>query len=124
MQVTSTVSLSLSLSATIAHMRFDKNTVWIHHNTFASENKNASRLNSLSTLKKSLVVIGLKEMKLHGCRWSHTYNVGGVSQFCIESEDRVMNHDLASFPGPTQLSVACSMENRGESGIFSHMSMM
>ena len=29
---------------------------------------------------------------------------------------------LASFPGPTQLSVACSTEKRGEPGIFSHVS--
>ena len=30
---------------------------------------------------------------------------------------------LASFPGPTQLSIACSTEKRGEPGIFSHVSM-
>ena len=30
---------------------------------------------------------------------------------------------LASFPGPAQLSVACSTEKRGEPGIFSHVSM-
>ena len=30
---------------------------------------------------------------------------------------------LASFPDPTQLSVACSTEKRGEPGIFSHVSM-
>ena len=29
---------------------------------------------------------------------------------------------LASFPGPAQLSVACSTEKRGEPGIFSHVS--
>ena len=29
---------------------------------------------------------------------------------------------VASFPGPAQLSVACSMEKQGEPGIFSHMS--
>ena len=29
---------------------------------------------------------------------------------------------LASFPGPTQLSVACSTDKRGEPGIFSHVS--
>ena len=35
------------------------------------------------------------------------------------------SHDsapLASFPGPAQLSVACSTEKRGEPGIFSHVS--
>ena len=31
---------------------------------------------------------------------------------------------IASFPGPAQLFVACSMEKRGEPGIFSHVSMM
>ena len=31
---------------------------------------------------------------------------------------------LASFPCSAQLSIACSMEKRGEPGIFSHMSMM
>ena len=31
---------------------------------------------------------------------------------------------IASFPGPAQLSVACSMEKWGEPGIFSHVSMM
>ena len=30
---------------------------------------------------------------------------------------------IASFPGPTQLFVACSTEKRGEPGIFSHVSM-
>ena len=30
---------------------------------------------------------------------------------------------IASFPGPTQLFVAISMEKRGEPGIFSHVSM-
>ena len=30
---------------------------------------------------------------------------------------------LASFPGPTQFFVACSMEKRGKPGIFSHVSM-
>ena len=30
--------------------------------------------------------------------------------------------NLASFPGPAQLSVACSTEKRGEPGIFSHVS--
>ena len=34
------------------------------------------------------------------------------------------NKSLASFPGPTQLFVACSTEKRGEPGIFSHVSMM
>ena len=29
---------------------------------------------------------------------------------------------VALFPGPTQLSVACSTEKRGEPGIFSHVS--
>ena len=29
---------------------------------------------------------------------------------------------IASFPGPAQLSVACSTEKRGEPGIFSHVS--
>ena len=29
---------------------------------------------------------------------------------------------LASFPGPTELSVACGTEKRGEPGIFSHVS--
>ena len=32
-------------------------------------------------------------------------------------------HDLASFLGPAQLSVACSTEKWGEPGIFSHVSM-
>jgi len=31
---------------------------------------------------------------------------------------------LASFPGLSQLSITCSTEERGEPGIFSHMSMM
>ena len=31
---------------------------------------------------------------------------------------------LASFPGPAQLSDACSTVKRGEPGIFSYMSMM
>ena len=30
---------------------------------------------------------------------------------------------IASFPGPAQLSVACSIEKQGEPGIFSHVSM-
>jgi len=30
---------------------------------------------------------------------------------------------VASFPGPAQLSVACSTEKRGEPGIFSHVNM-
>jgi len=30
---------------------------------------------------------------------------------------------VASFPGPAQLSVACSTEKQGEPGIFSHVSM-
>ena len=30
---------------------------------------------------------------------------------------------LASFPGPAQLSVACSTKNQEEPGIFSHVSM-
>ena len=29
---------------------------------------------------------------------------------------------IASFPGPAQLSIACSTEKRGEPGIFSHVS--
>ena len=32
-------------------------------------------------------------------------------------------YEVASFPGPAQLSIACSAEKRGEPGIFSHMSM-
>ena len=32
--------------------------------------------------------------------------------------------EVASFPGSTQLSVACSMVKRGKPGIFSHISMM
>jgi len=31
---------------------------------------------------------------------------------------------LALFPGPAQLSVACSTEKRGEPGIFSHVSKL
>ena len=31
---------------------------------------------------------------------------------------------VTSFPGSTQLSIACSTEKQGEPGIFSHMSMM
>ena len=30
---------------------------------------------------------------------------------------------LASFPGPTQLIVACSTEKRGEPGMFPHVSI-
>ena len=30
---------------------------------------------------------------------------------------------VASFPGPAQLSVACSMKKQGKPGIFSHVSM-
>ena len=30
-------------------------------------------------------------------------------------------YGLASFPGPAQLSVACSTVKRGEPGIFSHV---
>ena len=32
------------------------------------------------------------------------------------------NCNVASFPGPAQLSVACSTEKREEPGIFSHVS--
>ena len=32
-------------------------------------------------------------------------------------------YTIALFPGPTQLSVACSTVKRGEPGIFSHVSM-
>ena len=32
------------------------------------------------------------------------------------------SYSVASFPGPAQLSVACSTEKRGERGIFSHVS--
>ena len=31
--------------------------------------------------------------------------------------------NIASFPGPTHLSITCSMEKRGEPGVFSHVSM-
>ena len=41
-----------------------------------------------------------------------------VSQLCSNS------YILASFPGPAQLSIACSTEKRGEPGIFSHVNMM
>ena len=34
-----------------------------------------------------------------------------------------MNHVVASFPGPTQLSVACRTKKCGEPDIFSHMSI-
>ena len=37
--------------------------------------------------------------------------------------DEQFGVEVASFPGPAQLSVTCSMEKRGEPGIFSHMSM-
>ena len=37
---------------------------------------------------------------------------------------RTCVYRIASFPGPTQLFVACSTEKRGEPGIFSHVSMM
>ena len=32
--------------------------------------------------------------------------------------------DHISFPGPAQLSIACSAEKWGDPGIFSHMNMM
>ena len=31
--------------------------------------------------------------------------------------------ELASFPGPAQLFIACGTEKHGEPGIFSHVSM-
>ena len=44
---------------------------------------------------------------------------------CIyKSQKRFPNqnkHMLASFPGPTQLSVDISTEKQGEPGIFSHV---
>ena len=36
---------------------------------------------------------------------------------------KLYGQQLASYPGPAQLSVACSTEKRGEPGIFSHVSM-
>ena len=33
-------------------------------------------------------------------------------------------YNLASFPGPAQLFVACSTEKRGEPGMFPHVSIM
>ena len=34
---------------------------------------------------------------------------------------RGSKNNLVSFPGPAQLSIACSTEKRGDPGIFSHV---
>ena len=41
-------------------------------------------------------------------------------QSCDRRQNFHIPDNIASFPGPTQLSVACSTEKQGEPGIFSH----
>ena len=41
-------------------------------------------------------------------------------QSCDHRQNFHIPDNIASFPGPTQLSVACSTEKQGEPGIFSH----
>ena len=47
---------------------------------------------------------------------------------CLQKNDAAREKQqllhIASYPGPAQLSVACSMEKQGGPGIFSHVSMM
>ena len=41
-------------------------------------------------------------------------------QSCDHRQNFHIPDNIASFPGPTQLSVTCSTEKQGEPGIFSH----
>ena len=56
---------------------------------------------------------------LHMCSLNN-----GAESFLLGKCSELQHLDrLASYPGPAQLSVTCSTEKQGESGIFSHMSM-
>ena len=67
---------------------------------------------------------------MNDVRWMQGGCVGGplsrvnvLLAHVFAVEDCYYTSTLALFPGPTQLSVACSTVKREEPGIFSHVSM-
>ena len=56
------------------------------------------------------------------CCWTYSWTMRRVQQHCQRKQQQEADwcsHELASYPGPAQLFVACSTEKRGESGNFS-----